>query len=142
MKCKKFSGRGFLLFFELGVKSAGFHLRKYKKSFPLRKFKIFFNIRARKFLFWKYIEFFSGWIFFFAFWGLGLVSGPGSPEWCYWQDYVISFFFFIFKASPMIHFQWLSFYKQFLFYDKHKYFMTNTNTAVTLRWFRTWKKFF
>ena len=66
-------------FFELGLKSAGFHFRKYKKnfllrnykkSFLLREYKNLFNIRARKFHFGKYKEFFSGQIFFFFFYFL------------------------------------------------------------------------
>ena len=61
LKYERFSRGGF---FELGLKSAGFHFRKYMKSFLLRKYKNFFNIRARKFHFLKYKEFFSGWIFF------------------------------------------------------------------------------
>ena len=56
-----------ILFFELGLKSAEFRFRKYKKSFLLRKckkifllrkYKNLFNIRARKFHSWKYKEFF------------------------------------------------------------------------------------
>ena len=38
-KYKKSSRGGFLSFFELGVKSGGFHFRKYKKSFLLKKYK-------------------------------------------------------------------------------------------------------
>ena len=56
------------LFFELRLKSAGFHFRIYQKSF-LRKYKIFFDIRAKKFHFMKYKEFFSRRIFlFFGAW--------------------------------------------------------------------------
>ena len=63
LEYKKLSRGGFLLFFELGVKSARFHFRKYKKSFLLRKYKRLFNIRARKFHFRKYKEFLSGRVF-------------------------------------------------------------------------------
>ena len=73
LKYKKFSRGGYLLFFELGVRSAGFHFRKCKKSFLLRKYKIFLNIRARKFHFRKYMEFFSG-DFFLA----GVGAGGGA----------------------------------------------------------------
>ena len=55
---RNFSQDEFLLFFELGVKSAGFRLRKYKKNFLLRKYNNCFNIRARKFHFPKYKELF------------------------------------------------------------------------------------
>ena len=47
MKYKEFPQGGFLLFLELGVKVAGFNLRKYKASFLLGKCENFFNIRAR-----------------------------------------------------------------------------------------------
>ena len=90
----KFSRGGFLLFFDFGVKSAGLHLRKYKKSFLLikckkklflrkykksfllRKYKIFFNIRAKSFISWNMRNFW-GYGFFFYFFGLGLGSVPG-----------------------------------------------------------------
>ena len=42
---KKFSQGGFLLFFELGVESAGLYFQKYKKSFLLREYKKFFQSR-------------------------------------------------------------------------------------------------
>ena len=80
---KKFSRDGFfffflLFFFELGLKDAGFHFRKYKKSFVLRKYKIFLNIKAtRKFHFLKYKEFFGG--CGFLFFELKLKSATGSP---------------------------------------------------------------
>ena len=70
LEYKKFSRGGLLLFFELGVKSAGFYFWKYKKSFLLRKYKKFFNIRARKFPFRKYKEFLSG-LFLLGFLDLG-----------------------------------------------------------------------
>ena len=57
-KIRNFSEDGFLLFFKIGVRSAGFHLIKYKKSFLFRKYKNFFNIRARMFRFQKYKDFF------------------------------------------------------------------------------------
>ena len=57
-KIRNFSEGGFLLFFKIGVRSAGFHLIKYKKSFLFRKYKNFFNIRARMFRFQKYKDFF------------------------------------------------------------------------------------
>ena len=59
------------LFFELRLKSAGFHFRIYQKSF-LRKYKIFFDIRAKKFHFMKYKEFFSRRIFLFFGLGMGI----------------------------------------------------------------------
>ena len=62
------------LFYELGLKSAGFYFQKYKKSFFLRKYKKFFNFRVRKFHFLNYKEFFSGWIFLF------LELGPNSSS--------------------------------------------------------------
>ena len=52
------SGWNFL-FFDLGLKSAGFHFQKRKN---------FFNIRATKFHFLIYQKFFSGWIFLFFAW--------------------------------------------------------------------------
>ena len=55
---RNFSGGRFLLFFKLGVRSAGFRLIKYKKSFLFRKHKNFFNIRARMFRFQKCKNFF------------------------------------------------------------------------------------
>ena len=71
LKYKKFSAGGFLSFFGLGLKSAGFHFWKYKKCLLLRKYKDFFNIRARKVYFQKYMEFFSRWFFLKYFFGLG-----------------------------------------------------------------------
>ena len=44
-KYKKFPWGGFVLFFKLGLKSAVFHFRKYKKSFLLRKYKNLFQSR-------------------------------------------------------------------------------------------------
>ena len=73
IKYKKFSRGGFILFFELGVKSEGFHLRKYKKSFPLRKYKNFFLILELKSSVSGNIRnFFRGW--FVCFFGFGLGS--------------------------------------------------------------------
>ena len=54
----KFYQDGFVLFFDLGQKSVGFHFRRYKN---------FFKLRVRKFHFPKYKGFFSGWVFF-VFW--------------------------------------------------------------------------
>ena len=50
LKYKKFPWHWFFLFFELWLKSAVFHFRKYNKSFLLRKYKKYFNLRARKFV--------------------------------------------------------------------------------------------
>ena len=84
LKYKKFSRGGYLLFFELGVRSSGFHFRKCKRSFLLRKYKIFLNIRARKFHFRKYMEFFSG-DFFWRGWGRGEGLGLGSAGFHFWK---------------------------------------------------------
>ena len=64
LQYKEFSSGRVILFFELEVKSSGFHFQKYKKSFLLRKYKNFFNLTSRKFHFWKYKELFSGLVFF------------------------------------------------------------------------------
>ena len=55
---RKFLKVDFLYFSSMGLKSAGFHFQKYKKSF---------NLTVRKFYFLKYNEFFlGGWNFFFS----------------------------------------------------------------------------
>ena len=59
------------LFFELGLKTAGFHYRKYKKSFLLRKYNKLFNVRVRKLHFLEHKEIRLRWIcFFFLSFGL------------------------------------------------------------------------
>ena len=70
--------RFFFLVFDPGLKSTGFHFRKYKKSFLLKKYNKFFNIRARKFHLLKYKKRFLGWIFL-LFFELGLKSGTCCP---------------------------------------------------------------
>ena len=77
---KNFLKGGFLLFFELGLKSAEFHFRKYKKSYLLRQYKNIFNVRARNFHFMKYKKFFLGGVDFFLLFELMLKRAPGTPN--------------------------------------------------------------
>ena len=63
-KYKKFSRDEFLLFFEIGLKSAGFHFQKYKKSFLFRKYKNFLILELESSFSWNIRNLFSGWIFF------------------------------------------------------------------------------
>ena len=64
---RKFLKVDFLYFSSMGLKSAGFHFQKYKKSF---------NLTVRKFYFLKYNEFFGGWNFFFRAWAEKCTSHP------------------------------------------------------------------
>ena len=81
LKYKKFSRRGFFFSFGLGLKSTGFHFRKYKKNFLLRKYKKSYPWRKYK----KYRELqgiiwsFS-WGGFFLILRLGLVSALDGFE--------------------------------------------------------------
>ena len=50
LKYKKFSRRGFLIFFKLRLKSTGFRFRKNKKSFLLRKYKNFLVLEEESFV--------------------------------------------------------------------------------------------
>ena len=76
----KFSPDELFFFFELGLKSAWFHFRKYKKSFLLEKYKNFFNIRVRKFHSWN-INNFLGEVF--LRFEIGLKNAPDSPIYYY-----------------------------------------------------------
>ena len=58
---RNFHWADYFLFFELGLKSAGFRFQKYKKRFLLRKYDNYF--KARKFHFRNYKEFFGGEMF-------------------------------------------------------------------------------
>ena len=44
LSVRNFCPGGFFYFFELGLKSAGFHFWKHKENFPLRKYKKFFRV--------------------------------------------------------------------------------------------------
>ena len=50
LKYKKFSRRGFLIFFKLRLKSTGFRFRKNKKTFLLRKYKNFLVLEEESFV--------------------------------------------------------------------------------------------
>ena len=50
LKYKKFSRRGFLIFFKLRLKSTGFRFRKNKKTFLLRKYKNFLVFEEESFV--------------------------------------------------------------------------------------------
>ena len=94
---EKFPWGGFFNFFELRLKSAGFHFQKSKKNFLLRKYKKFFRAGFfRK----KYKKFFKE-----TLWGLRLENALSRCKVYYWQfqDHLKRWFVCQGQTVPFLH---------------------------------------